>query len=194
MISKAITKAAQPSSSSSSSSIPFKKGKVYHCSFDDCQYKTNIVKDLQRHLRTHTGERPYVCPHCGKDYNRSDKLRVHIRWHTGEKPFKCPQCKSCIGWQSIYCFNAYFILAYGIRPMSTLFTVRVILFYKLLVMYFSLDEWFIIFKYNFFYVKFHSAFIFIQWLCFYFAGNYASVDSSSLKKHIRTHTDERPFK
>lgn len=68
------------------------KRKEYTCSFPDCNYVTTYVKDLQRHVRTHTGERPYTCPHCNKDFNRSDKLRVHIRWHTGDKPFKCPQC------------------------------------------------------------------------------------------------------
>lgn len=66
--------------------------KVYHCNTEGCGYETSYIKDLQRHKRKHTGERPFSCHHCGKNFNRSDKLRIHIRWHTGDKPFKCDQC------------------------------------------------------------------------------------------------------
>ena len=43
-------------------------------------------------MRTHTGEKPYPCLHCEKDFAHRGNLRIHMRVHTGEKPYQCILC------------------------------------------------------------------------------------------------------
>jgi uncharacterized Zn-finger protein len=54
---------------------------------------------LDRHERSHRGDKPYACKHCGKSFTDSSELKTHSRTHTGEKPFKCtwPGCNFTTG-------------------------------------------------------------------------------------------------
>ncbi|XP_063815051.1 zinc finger protein 64 [Pseudophryne corroboree] len=67
--------------------------KKQSCYYPGCQFKTAYgMKDMERHLRTHTGDKPHKCETCGKYFSRKDKLKTHMRSHTGEKPYKCKEC------------------------------------------------------------------------------------------------------
>ncbi|XP_049768456.1 zinc finger protein 436-like [Schistocerca cancellata] len=52
---------------------------------------------LKAHEATHTDDRPYVCGLCEKLFRQSAHLRAHLRTHTGERPFACEECGAAFG-------------------------------------------------------------------------------------------------
>ncbi|XP_044202318.1 mucin-5AC isoform X1 [Thunnus albacares] len=49
-------------------------------------------RDVETHIRIHTGEKPFPCNLCEKRFARRVELNVHLRWHNGEKRHWCPYC------------------------------------------------------------------------------------------------------
>ncbi|KAF7649354.1 hypothetical protein LDENG_00142310 [Lucifuga dentata] len=64
----------------------------YPCPAESCDRRFSRSDELNRHLRIHTGHKPFQCRICMRSFSRSDHLTTHIRTHTGEKPFTCEQC------------------------------------------------------------------------------------------------------
>ncbi|XP_031550026.1 zinc finger protein 143-like [Actinia tenebrosa] len=63
------------------------------CDFKSCGKKFKKLQRLIEHKRTHTGERPCLCPKCDKTFVREMHLKRHMLSHNGTKSFSCMHCK-----------------------------------------------------------------------------------------------------
>src|SRR5687768_5894959 len=64
---------------------------IYQCS--DCDGTYAAKSSFLKHLKIHEGiQKRHVCQTCGKRFQTPSLLRRHIRTHTGEQPFKCQEC------------------------------------------------------------------------------------------------------
>ncbi|XP_039282182.1 zinc finger protein 808 isoform X5 [Nilaparvata lugens] len=64
---------------------------VYKCSYCDKNIMTK--RGFVRHVRIHTGDRPFTCHVCGKQYRSNTDLCRHLRCvHDGIKNYSCDFC------------------------------------------------------------------------------------------------------
>ncbi|XP_017274280.1 early growth response protein 4 [Kryptolebias marmoratus] len=85
-------RARKSAASSSSSSHGPAKEKPFTCPMESCDRRFSRSDELNRHIRIHTGHKPFQCRICLRSFSRSDHLTTHTRTHTGEKPFSCDVC------------------------------------------------------------------------------------------------------
>uniref|UniRef100_A0A670XPY7 Zinc finger protein 236 n=1 Tax=Pseudonaja textilis TaxID=8673 RepID=A0A670XPY7_PSETE len=65
--------------------------KPYKC--DECGKSFTVKSTLDCHVKTHTGQKLFSCHVCSNSFSTKGSLKVHMRLHTGAKPFKCPHCE-----------------------------------------------------------------------------------------------------
>ncbi|XP_038145267.1 zinc finger protein 236-like isoform X3 [Cyprinodon tularosa] len=65
--------------------------KPYKC--DECGKSFTVKSTLDCHVKTHTGQKLFSCHMCNTSFSTKGSLKVHMRLHTGSKPFKCPFCE-----------------------------------------------------------------------------------------------------
>ncbi|XP_029645036.1 MDS1 and EVI1 complex locus protein EVI1-A isoform X1 [Octopus sinensis] len=62
-----------------------------NCAICNKSYRT--PSKLQRHVRVHSGERPYICNLCGRRFTRSDHLKQHMKVHSPNRQKN--MCRLC---------------------------------------------------------------------------------------------------
>ncbi|GIX79046.1 hypothetical protein CDAR_231911 [Caerostris darwini] len=66
--------------------------RLYVCPIDDCARSFYRNWDLTRHLKIHSGQKPFQCTVCSRSFSCSYNLITHNRVHSGEKPYSCDTC------------------------------------------------------------------------------------------------------
>ena len=61
---------------------------TFSCIYPDCSATFALTNDLYDHIREHSKE--LNCPRCSSKYKCMASLVYHVRTHTGNKPYICP--------------------------------------------------------------------------------------------------------
>lgn len=63
-----------------------KESQDYVCRWESCSKKNDVLNkySFMSHMRIHSGDRPYKCQKCTKDFTRADALSKHLKKHETE--------------------------------------------------------------------------------------------------------------
>ena len=65
-------------------------------------------------MRSHTGERPYLCRTCFRGFTKSSDLNRHMKTHLDQRPYKCRECQR--GFTQMNSLQMHLRLHYNYRP------------------------------------------------------------------------------
>jgi len=64
----------------------------YVCRVDGCTKRFSQHSTRTYHERTHSDAAPHVCTDCGRRFKHAPLLTLHARVHTDARPYPCPDC------------------------------------------------------------------------------------------------------
>jgi uncharacterized C2H2 Zn-finger protein len=78
----------------------------FRCGWDDCpRSETGATgfpqrSKIERHMQTHIGHKPHICPTCNKGFSAKQALTQHMFIHSNEKPLVCNICHKAFRYPS----------------------------------------------------------------------------------------------
>lgn len=66
-----------------------------------CPKSFRLPVVLAAHRKTHEAIKPFRCKVCGQDFSRKSTLRIHQRVHSGVRPYECHICMDSFSQKAI---------------------------------------------------------------------------------------------